>query len=946
MDCTEEEISTDQADFYKKEEKEYTDVIAKFEQLIKQNAGEFIHRSDNIIAAQYMNYGNPPALTAINQTNGAGDTFTTQTITNVNSGGLVIQNKSGAPANTYQLVMDPRLGLIVGTMTPTNAPAAVQSAPPKTTPASSQVRTSTRRRGRPSLYTPMNPVVNNPVTKNPVISNQVVGNPAPLPVLPAPAPTIAPNVASTVKPAENTAVGGLSTGSTKATTIVDLTSDDGKPAPDSREIAFNKLQGKTFPSLVVVARPHLQTKEAAILNDRTVLDAKVKQVLVYSPTKFTEWLIQQGLVRSEQMCAIHPTLKLNLGMYSDVSKFPYSGGYVWISECCPHRFVSVFNGSLFESSNHPPAIILKLIYHWACQTNIQNVVQWVKVDNLYVKGLFTWLRSVCTLSLQKNLKTMGGPQKKIEVGVISLGTTSQDGSQRQVKVEVLGILDPDAKLIRLRAVEPLADGERNYKRRFSKILEPLRLWVHPDSIIATDLTVDKGTLQSMGFPNVLQSTQTGQAGNQAVMEYLRKIVPRMFQNTLSLLSRQIIQQFLDELVWREWFGKTSNQAFTNMTIHLAEQTRLNAPDTLIQRLNKVAANPFKNHWSTYGVVSAPPASTSKRYERKRTAQAANIIPSAVIDLENPPAKKTNTATYEPPEQISNDTMVALESYYYGMLDGDLSNPLAQKVVLNVRCCVCKVPYTNNIQLLDHLLAHAHNISSKAALTQCHYCLASLATVEDLNKHIGDIHPTETKQYNSKQYTCIICEMNFASVYMLGKHMSKVHVPIEMPYQCGTCNYRCSSHRQVIDHFYREHNGATTLQCPFCLKATTVWSAGRIMSTNVTFFLAHLQKHQKKAMAKKCPKCALWFIHKETLKEHQAKAHDSMVNKKNVTPYSLPSNYVMVPKSKLIAPVVASPKITARPSTPENTQHKFVLVIPPRTMCKECSKDMMNTDHYP
>lgn len=235
-------------------------------------------------------------------------------------------------------------------------------------------------------------------------------------------------------------------------------------------------------------------------------------------------------------------------MYSDVSKFPHSGGYVWISECCPQRFVSVFNGSLFEGSNHPPTVLLKLIYHWACQTNIQNVVQWVKVDNFYVKGLFTWLRAACSISLQKNLKLMGGWDKKIEVGVISLGTTSQDGSQRQVKVEVLGILDPEQRLIRLRAVEPLADGERNYKRRFTKILEPLKQWVHTDSTIITDLTVDKGTLQLMGFQKVLQGTQSGHSGNQGVMEYLRKIVPRMFQNTLSLLSRQIIQQFLDELV--------------------------------------------------------------------------------------------------------------------------------------------------------------------------------------------------------------------------------------------------------------------------------------------------------------------------------------------------------------------------------------------------------------
>lgn len=43
-------------------------------------------------------------------------------------------------------------------------------------------------------------------------------------------------------------------------------------------------------------------------------------------------------------------------MYSDATKFPYSGGYVWISDCCPSRFVSVFSGSLFEGAPHPPSV--------------------------------------------------------------------------------------------------------------------------------------------------------------------------------------------------------------------------------------------------------------------------------------------------------------------------------------------------------------------------------------------------------------------------------------------------------------------------------------------------------------------------------------------------------------------------------------------------------------
>lgn len=387
-------------------------------------------------------------------------------------------------------------------------------------------------------------------------------------------------VVTPFRPSESSAIGGLTIGQNK--------DDANKSVNDQKESA--KLQGKTFPSLVVVAKPYLNVKEQTGM-ERSALDSKVKVVLMLTPAKFTEWLIQQGLLKSEQKCAFHASNELKLGVYSDGSKFPYSGGYVWISECCPTRFVSVFYGSLFEGAPHPPSCILKLIYHWACQTNIQNVVQWVKVDNLYIKGVYTWLRAICTLALSRHVKLMGGSGKHVEVGVISLGTTAQDGQQRQVKVEVLGVLDESEKIVRLRAIEPFADGERSYKKRFAKILEPLNDWVSKDSIITIDLTVDKTTLQNMGFKNVLQipaNDTTAKHTNSTIMDYLRRIVPRMFQNTLSLLSRQMIQQFLDELVWREQFGAYPLQAFDSITAHIAEQTRIDAKDTLTQRLYQVS----------------------------------------------------------------------------------------------------------------------------------------------------------------------------------------------------------------------------------------------------------------------------------------------------------------------------------------------------------------------
>lgn len=119
------------------------------------------------------------------------------------------------------------------------------------------------------------------------------------------------------RPSEASALGGLTIGTMKKKDVVDLTKEDlcgaTKLSADSREVTFNKLQGKTFPSLVVVARPTLKAKDSNI-NDRPALDAKVKGVLMHSATKYTEWLIQQGLVRSEQMCQIHSKVPLKLGL--------------------------------------------------------------------------------------------------------------------------------------------------------------------------------------------------------------------------------------------------------------------------------------------------------------------------------------------------------------------------------------------------------------------------------------------------------------------------------------------------------------------------------------------------------------------------------------------------------------------------------------------------------
>lgn len=442
--------------------------------------------------------------------------------------------------------------------------------------------------------------------------------------------------------------------------------------------------------------------------------------------------------------------------------------------------MQVFSGSLFEGAPHAPTVLVKLLYHWSCQTSVNNISSWVKVDGLYVKSFYTNIRAICTAAIHEKFEKLGGPKRRVELGVISLGTTSQDGNMRQVKVEVLGCYDPDTKLIRLRAVEPLTDGERNYKKRFVKILEPLEEWVHKDSVILTDFTVDKGTLQQMGFQSIYQVSLAEQQNSSAkysnifVMDYLRRIVPRMFQNTLSLLSRPIIQQFLDELVWRERWGFIPARAFANIITHLSEQTKLDTGDTLVARLQKISANPFKHwgyqNWQMNCADEPTTPSTRMVVGTNNTITLSQpshpmLPPSpALPSIDNlPPSLRHTEAPSPPPSQgqkrsrkkqhsplesdpkrrptvitavSNNQKLRPLDSYYYGKKSGDPHIVQNQKHFdLNHKCAMCHMVIKDNLKMMRHLIGHAYNEGSYSfcdTSPQCRYCLKVLYTTHKLS----------------------------------------------------------------------------------------------------------------------------------------------------------------------------------------------------------------------
>lgn len=60
--------------------------------------------------------------------------------------------------------------------------------------------------------------------------------------------------------------------------------------------------------------------------------------------------------------------------------------------------------------------------------------------------------------------------------------------------------------------------------------------------IVTDYTVDRATLNELGFHSVIQAQLNSQSreNNQAVMDYLKRVVPRMFQVWVSVMDAAIM----------------------------------------------------------------------------------------------------------------------------------------------------------------------------------------------------------------------------------------------------------------------------------------------------------------------------------------------------------------------------------------------------------------------
>ncbi|XP_045607816.1 uncharacterized protein row isoform X3 [Procambarus clarkii] len=672
----------------------------------------------------------------------------------------------------------------------------------------------------------------------------------------------------------------------------------------------NSGVNKFMPLLNVVARPKNTLPPAVAMNQRKELDAKVKSVLVKSAQEFVEWLLGEGMIRTSQYCTAHkiqPTMtpvKLKLGMFSDPKVLSTSGGYVWISECCGKKYVSVYSGSIFGSTpidKVPPTSVLKLVYHWACQTSVSNVESWVKVEKSFINKMFQYMRCICSVMLQDKVYDFGFDGTTVELGIVSLGTSTADGTKKAVKVEILGLYDRKMKSYRLFASEP--EPGSSSRQRFVRILKPLERVVHTNAIILCDQSVDRNCLYNMNYGKVsvceTSDNEENLQSNARIMSYLRRHVPKMFQSALSQLNLQQVQVVLDELCWRERYGHCAAQAYVNMIDHITYLTTREAENPgVLHLLDFVSQKPqhnwrYKSQHVPKGTLSLQPSIIMT------TPTAGSITPQLALDsttLKQTPMEHTNKVALAPrriqasslgvpASKVPVATMspkadvIELEPFYYGQIQGDAT--LGRELNLHTFTChICNEVYDSNLEFYTHLKFHLGRSSTPKNKFCCSYCTEHLETEEARNYH----HKFKHMQMDQRFTWCRICSESFTGEYPLVNHMAKKHYESELPYRCEVCHFSTSIYFSVIDHFNKEHKDTPYVQCHYCLNVKFITATSA--STFSQRMFQHLQKHA--SQQGKCKFCVLSFYSKYLLEEHKKKDHASCAQVRGLQRYKVPA----------------------------------------------------------
>lgn len=307
------------------------------------------------------------------------------------------------------------------------------------------------------------------------------------------------------------------------------------------------------------------------------------------------------------------------------------------------------------------------------------------------------------------------------------------------------------------------------------------------------------------------------------------------------LTREDLKLILAEMQWRELYGTTPLDAFTNIVEHIAKYSQA-------------------SNWSSE--LSVP---------KEGEIMLESPINQCMEGSDYIWAESYFYATVEPVDSEGNIICRFTEP-------PNLERPPEPDVRMTCHDCKLRTEcFDFSLHIIAHVEANRGDLvgkMTKSSHVQCKHCFKVIRR-DEISTHLALFRT----QYHTVRNGCRICCIKLPSRASYLSHMRRQHFEHETPYRCPSCKFASSFQRDVFIHFQEEHRHSMIALCPICLRSFTVKNPELMteerMSELSKCIYNHISEHYAKGRVFACDNCCLNFLGEDALLNHQKSHHNPL-----------------------------------------------------------------------
>lgn len=570
--------------------------------------------------------------------------------------------------------------------------------------------------------------------------------------------------------------------------------------------------------------------------------------------KPVDWMLRRGLTTAPdcRQCKNKMTLKYenNTVRWQCQKK-----------QACLNYFMPILRPSFFSRyENVSLDKLLFSIYYWSTCTPGEELYTQMNIDSKTLYGIWTRIQNVCRTSLERSY-----PRLRL-TNYLDHGIPQPDGEALPIDLISIKLNEffivcakhPRSHLVRLGLYVPDVSLYDFADLTESWFAHGAHVRVCESKFL--DLSKKRSDIKLTIVSRLEMISKEGKYSRESAFGYLVCQLTHVFKDyDSSTLSCEGLKLLLAELQWREIYGTTPYDSFTNIISHMAQ----------------------------YGA-------SSDWYTEPEQPHPSN----SSLELERVARNNNSQVDY-----------IYAEKYFYAVIDPVDSNgkiiskyteakaaDAAPEPDVRIRCHECNMLY-ESFDFSIHIIAHVENNRreherkefTKRRLIECKHCFKTLPR-EQLPVHSSLLRA----HYHLLKFGCRICCIKLADRSSYLQHMRRHHYESETPYHCPKCSYASSFQRDVFIHFQEEHRHSLVVLCPLCLRSFTVAQPEVMTCTKMKelskLVYNHIAHHYTISKSYTCNNCCLCFLDKDSLIAHQQKHHNPL--KSQVVPGTKMTQFIV------------------------------------------------------